>query len=119
MIILNLEISTNKCACKKLLSSTEAKILKNNGPIMVKKTVPAFAYKEATTPYYMNVDHASAKETWSYNSQTSMDERNYMQILLLNLHPWPLKYALSKSLVSGLQFLLSPCPPHASPIDSD
>jgi hypothetical protein len=86
---------------------------------MVKKTVPAFAYKEATTPYYMNVDHASAKETWSYNSQTSMDERNYMQILLLNLHPWPSKYALSKSVVSGLQFLLSPCPPHTSPIDSD
>jgi hypothetical protein len=63
-----------------------------------KKTVPAFAYEEATT---------------------SMDERNYMQILLLNLHPWPSKYALSKSVVSGLQFLLSPCPPHTSPIDSD
>jgi hypothetical protein len=33
-----------------------------------KKTVPAFASEEATTPYYMNADPPSAKETWSYNS---------------------------------------------------
>jgi hypothetical protein len=35
---------------------------------MVKKKVPAFASEEATTPYYMNADPPSAKETWSYNS---------------------------------------------------
>jgi hypothetical protein len=33
------------------------------------KTVPALASKEATTPYYMNADPPSAKETWSYHSR--------------------------------------------------